>query len=299
MAKTLTIIILNYNTKDLLSDCLNSLRNVKSELDFDVIVCDNGSSDQSVEYIKRQYPEVQVVDNGANIGFAKGNNAARKYVKTPYVLFLNSDTKVHKGTLRGCYTYMEKNKVIGGLTCKLILPNGDLDKDARRSFITPWIAFVHLFLRLDRIFPKSKMFGQYWYGYISPDTVHEIDAIQGAFLYTKKKILDEVGWFDEDYFLDAEDIDLSWKIKKLGYKNIYYPKFTITHVKGATKGNNSKNYRSIPLSEKLKYRLSGVRSMEIFYKKRLWKHYPLVLNYVVLLGINVLKLARTIKVVVS
>jgi GT2 family glycosyltransferase len=186
---------------------------------------------------------------------------------------------------------------VGALTCKALLSDGALDKDTRRSFITPWIGLVHLFLRLDRLFPTSKLFAQYWYGYIDENKTHEIDAIQGAFFMVRKNVLDQVDWFDEDYFLDAEDIDLSWKIKNAGWKNIYYPEVSILHLKGATKGNNAKTKSRIPLSDKLKYRLSGVNSMEIFYRKRMWKTNPVIVNYLVVLGINVLKVVRTMKVV--
>jgi GT2 family glycosyltransferase len=298
----LSIIILNYNTKDLLSDCLESLAKVRKELPFEVIVSDNGSTDGSIEMVhtKSKNPSLQIkiVENGENLGFAKGNNRARVMVAGEHVLFLNSDTIVHSNTLQKCSLYLDEHSDVGALTCKALLSDGTLDKDTRRSFITPWIGLVHLFLRLDRVFPKSKLFGQYWYGYIDENTTHEIDAIQGAFFMTRKKILDQVGWFDEDYFLDAEDIDLSWKIKKAGWKNIYYPEVSILHLKGATKGKNKWTLKKIPLSEKLKYRLAGVNSMEIFYRKRMWKEYPVWMNYLVLSGIMMLKLMRLLKVIV-
>lgn len=293
----LSIIILNYNTRDLLGDCLESLKKVKGEVEFEVIVSDNGSTDESVKMVKQEFPDVKVVENGENLGFARGNNRAKVLVAGEYILFLNSDTIVHSNTLKKCVNYLNEHKDVGALTCKALLSNGTLDKDTRRSFITPWIGLVHLFLRLDRMFPKSKLFGQYWYGYLDENQIHEIDAIQGAFFMTRKKILDQVGWFDEDYFLDAEDIDLSWKIKKAGWKNIYYPEVSILHLKGATKGKNSMTKRNISLTEKLRYRLSGVNSMEIFYRKRMRNEYPLLINYIVLLGIKTLKALRFTKVV--
>jgi GT2 family glycosyltransferase len=297
----LSIVILNYNTRGLLRDCLDSLEKVKGEVRFEVIVCDNGSTDESLTFIKNskfQIPNIKFIENGENLGFARGNNAARNVALGEYILFLNSDTVVYKDTLRKTVLYLDEHKDVGALTCKALLSDGSFDKDTRRSFITPWIGFVHLFLRLDRIFPKSKLFSQYWYGYIDENKVHEVDAIQGAFFMTRKKILDEVGWFDEDYFLDAEDIDLSWKIKHAGGKNIYYPKVSILHLKGATKGKNRKLKSSVSLKEKLKYRLSGVNSMEIFYRKRMWNQYPFFINYLVLWGISVLKMVRATKVIV-
>ena len=292
----LSIIILNYNTRELLDGCLRSLEKVINEIYFEVVVIDNGSEDDSVEFVRKKYKWVKIFETGENLGFARGNNFAKDIVNSEYVLFLNTDTVVPAGTLSGSLGYLKKHK-LGALGCKLILPDGSLDKDARRSFITPWIGLVHLFLKLDRIFPRSKLFAKYWYGYIPDDKIHEVDALQGAFFLTTKNILDKVGWFEEDYFLDGEDIDLSWKIKNLGYKIVYYPEVSIVHIKGATKGKNRKSKKYISFNDKLKYRLSGVDSMEMFYRKRLWDRYSLILNYIVLIGIKALKFLRIIKLI--
>ena len=299
MKKVLSIVILSYNTCDLLRDCLFSLEKVRNEVDFEVIVSDNGSVDDSAEMVKKEFPWIEkVIRIGKNLGFAQGNNRAKMYVSGKYVLFLNSDTLVGKDALRETVDYLDKHNEVGAITCRLVLPSGELDKDARRSFITPWIGLTHIFLKLDRLFPKSRLFSRYWYGYISPSEIHEVDAIQGAFFLTRKRILDDLGWFDEDYFLDGEDIDLSWRIKQNGWIIMYYPKVSITHIKGAAKGKN-KNYKYISLKEKLKYKMSGVNSMEIFYRKRLWSHYPIVLNVLVLLGIRTLKLLRIARLILS
>lgn len=295
----LSIIILNYNTKDLLKDCLISLKKVKKEASFEVIVADNGSIDGSCEMLKKDFDWVKLVENNANLGFAAGNNKAKKYCKGKNILFLNTDTIVHKGTLKKCLEYLDKNKKVGALTCKLDMLDGEVDKDARRSFPTPWVSLTHLVLKLDRIFPKSKLFAKYWYGYIPENTTHEVDAIQGAFFLVRKKILDKVGWFDEDYFLDGEDVDLCWKIGKAGWKLIYYPEVSIIHLKGVTKGKNKEAKKKVPLAEKIKFRASGVTSMEIFYRKRLWSKYPLPLNLLVIAGIKCLRILRIIKMLLT
>ncbi|OGM08291.1 hypothetical protein A2W13_02470 [Candidatus Woesebacteria bacterium RBG_16_36_11] len=294
--KKLSIIILNYNTRDLLNECLLSLKKVVNEVDFEIIVSDNGSTDGSLEMLKQDFPDILVIENQSNLGFAAGNNRVKSYVKGEYVLFLNSDTLMHANTLRESIKYLEEHQDVGAMTCKMKLPGGELDKDARRSFITPWIGLVHLFLKLDRIFPESKYFARYWYGFISPDIEHEVDVLQGAFLLTRKKVLDSIDWFDEDYFIDGEDIDLCWRIKEKGWKIIYYPKVTIIHIKGASKGKIESSLKEkVPLKERLKYRMAGVDSMEIFYRKRLWKKYPLILNLIVLVGIKFMKALRFIK----
>jgi hypothetical protein len=293
----ISIIILNYNTEKLLKDCLASLKKVKKEVNFEVIVSDNGSTDGSLAMVRKEFQQVKIVENKANLGFAKGNNMARHVAKGKFILFLNTDTIVKKGTLAETAAYLEQNKDVGAITCKLVLADGSLDKDARRSFPTPWVSLTHLVLKLDKIFPKSKLFARYWYGYISSEKEHEVDVIQGAYFLVWKKILDSVGWFDEAYFLDGEDIDLCWKIKKKGWKIVYYPQVSILHLKGATKGKTKKTAAwKVPLKEKMKFRMSSVNSMEIFYRKRMWANYPLMINFLVILGIRFVKLIRLVKI---
>ena len=292
----LSIVIVSFNTAELLQKCLSSLNAVRDEVSFEVIVVDNASEDGSVDMVRKMFPNVKLILSKKNLGFAGGNNLVRKYVKGDNVLFLNSDTTVPRGTLKNSLEKLHSDKYIGALTCKIVLPNGEMDKDTRRSFITPWNGLVHLFLKLDRVFPKSKLFASYWYGYIPENATHEVDVIQGAFFLTYKKVLDETGWFDEDYFLDGEDIDLCWKIKESGRKIIYYPEAKIIHFKGASKGKATNvRKKDIPLKNRLKYRLAGVNSMEIFYRKRLWNKYPLILNYCVLMGIRVIKSIRLLR----
>jgi GT2 family glycosyltransferase len=295
---TLSIIILSFNTKDITRDCLSSLRKVRGEVSFEIIVSDNGSTDGSVEMIKKEFSEVAVIENGENLGFSKGNNRAKKMAKGKYILFLNTDTIVKKGTLSETIRYLETHPEVGALSCRLVLPDGSLDRDARRGFPTPWVSLTH-FSGLDRLFPNSKLFAKYWYGGVAEGAIQEVDVIQGAYFLSPKKVLDKVGWFDEDYYLDGEDIDLCWKIKKAGYKVIYYPKADIIHIKGSTKGKNVKTGKNIDFKSKIKFRMSGVTSMEIFYRKRLWNSYPLVLNLLVLIGIKLLRFFRLIKLLLT
>lgn len=294
----LTIVILSYNAKDLLRECLLSLSKLTREVYFEIIVTDNGSMDGLAEMVEKQFPSVQLIKNNQNLGFAAGNNKARSKSHGEYILFLNSDTIVPKNTLRESVNYLDEHKDVGAMTCKIKLPDGSLDKDVRRSFVTPWVGLTHLILRLDRLFPESKFLAPYWYGYIPEDMEHEVDALQGAYFLVRKKILDSLGWFDEDYFLDGEDIDLCWRIKSAGWRIVYYPKVSITHFKGASKGKvESLRKKEISLKEKLKFRMAGVDSMEIFYRKRLWARYPMVLNILVIVGIKLIKGSRIISTV--
>lgn len=288
----LSIVILSFNTKNLLRKCLESIKRHKGQVDLEVIVSDNGSADGSPEMVAKDFAWIKLIENKKNLGFAAGNNRARGLVKGEYVLILNPDTEIEKGTLAETVEYLEKHAEIGALTCRILLPSGELDPDARRSFPTPWVALTH-FSGLDRIFPTSRLFSKYWYGYKSPNKTQEVDTVQGAFTLVRKKILDDVDWYDEDYFLDGEDIDLCWKIREKGYKIVYYPKVSILHIKGASKGKE-RSFGRVTKEERLKFVNAGVDSMEIFYKKRLWGKYPLLLNFLVILGIRALKVLRLI-----
>lgn len=282
----LSVIILNYNTKELLENCLNSVKKYSDEVPMEVIVSDNSSTDGSPEMIKNKFPWVKYTE-GPNEGFSKGNNRARPLVKGEMVLFLNPDTVVHKNAFLKTVNYLKSHQGVGAVTCKLILPNGKMDKDVRRRFPTPKISFEHLVLGMDK---------NYWYEDIPENTTHEVEAIQGAFFLTWKKILDKVGWFDEKYFFDGEDIDLCFQIHKNGYKLVYYPEATVTHLKGVTKGKVSKWKHKVTPAQRKKIRLAGVASMERFFRKNLWDRYPLIFNYFVILGIKLFKIARYIRV---
>ena len=282
----LSVIILNYNTKELLEDCLNSVKDHMNEANLEVIVSDNSSTDGSPEMVRKKFPWVKFVE-GPNEGFSKGNNRAKPLVKGDMVLFLNPDTIVHDNVFAWTVRYLKEHPDVGAVTCKLVLPSGKIDKDIRRRFPTPWISFQHLVLGMNKA---------YWYEDIPEDATHTVDAIQGAFFLTWKKILDKVGWYDPEYFFDGEDVDLCYQIHKAGYKLVYYPDTYITHLKGVTKGKVAKWKYKVTPQQRKKLRLAGVASMERFFKKNLWNKYPVWFDYFVLLGINLFKVVRYIRV---
>lgn len=293
MKPQITVVIVTFNVKDLTYNCLTSLYKYNNNLQ--IIVSDNGSVDETVSMIKRDFPHVLLIDNKKNLGFAKANNKARKYCQGDYILILNPDTVVEKDTIKSCLGYIEKDENIGALTCKIDLWSGGLDKDSRRSFPTPWIALTH-FSFLDRLFPKSKLFSKYWYGYLSEDKIHEIDVPQGAFCLVRKNIMDKIDWYDEDYFLDGEDIDLAYKIKQLGKKIIYYPKVRIIHYKGASKGKKvSGQHTKVNVNTRKLAISSGTDSMKIFYKKHYINKYPKILTKLVFIAIDCIKNIRLMK----
>ena len=284
----LSVIILNYNTKELLEDCLNSVKAHMHEVPMEVIVSDNSSTDGSPEMVKKKFPWVKFIE-GPNEGFSKGNNRARPLVEGEMVLFLNPDTIVQDNVFARTTRYLKEHKDVGAVTCKLVLADGSLDRDIRRRFPTPRISFNRLILGKTR---------EYYYEDIPDTATHEVEAIQGAFFLSWKKLLDKVGWYDPEYFFDGEDVDLCYQIHKAGYKLIYYPDVYITHLKGVTKGKVKKWRFKVTDAQRKKLRLAGVASMERFFRKNLWKKYPIWFNYFVIFGINVFKIIRYIRVVV-
>jgi len=284
----LSIIIVNYNSFGVLKDCLSSLEKVSNEAAFEAILVENGSTDESGKKIRslrcKSY-ELKTIQNGKNVGFGAANNQARSLAQGKYILFLNPDTIVHKNTLRNTLQYIKAHEDVGAVTCKMVLPDGKLDRDARRSFPTPWVALTH-FLFLDRIFPSSKLFSRYWYGYKSAEKDQEVDVAQAAFAMLPRGVLDGVGWFDEDYFLDGEDIDLSYRLNLAGYKIIYLAGVSITHVKKVSKKHAGKKS-----TESIR---AGTMGMRLFYKKHLGKKYPFFVNLAIYSSISLLTYLRVI-----
>jgi len=312
----LSVIILSYNTKELLKNCLQSIS--KSELDnyeIEVIVVDNNSSDGSQKYLKKLsrsnssildiIPEesklisnLKVIFNDRNLGYAGGNNVGLKKAEGKYVLFLNSDTEVKPGAFKKTLNFMEKNPKVGALTPKTKLFCGGMDPDCHRGFPHPW-ASVTYFLGLEKLFPKSKIFGQYHQHYKNLNEVHEMDAGFGTFLLTRRKIMDELGGWDDNYFFYGEDLDLFYRIKQSGWKVIFYPEILVTHYKGASSGlrKESKKMGVVKADKKtrLKTARESVRAMEIFYKKFYADRYPRWVTSFILSAIKVKGFFRILK----
>lgn len=227
----LSIVILNYNTAGLTRRCLQTVFAANfGKYSIEVIVCDNGSTDESVAMIKKEFPEVILIENKKNLGFAAGNNPGITRAKGHYILLLNTDTEIPKNTFRVMLEFMDKKPEVGASTCKLILPNGSMDPACHRGFPTPWVAFTYL-VGLEKLFPKTKLFGEYHQGYKDLTTIHEVDCIVGAFFLVRREVVKQVGLMDEDYFMYGEDIDWAYKIRQAGWKIMYNPTVTILHKK--------------------------------------------------------------------
>jgi len=237
----LSVIIVNYNVEYFLEQCLHSVKNASANLDIEVFVVDNNSVDGSVEMVKQKFPEVQLICNKKNTGFSCANNQAMRIATGDYLLLLNPDTVVEEDTFIKVISFMDAHPDAGGLGVKMLDGKGNFLPESKRGLPTPMVAFYKIF-GLSRIFSKSKIFGRYHLGFLDKDKTHEVDILSGAFMLMRKSVLDKVGLLDEDFFMYGEDIDLSYRIVKGGYKNYYYPETRIIHYKGESTKKSSVNY---------------------------------------------------------
>jgi len=333
----LSIIIVSYNTKELLEQCLKSivasigqdksqgLNQGLSLTDIEVIIVDNNSTDGTQEYLgklktqnansktetqssksktlkvqnpnsktqinsKLQIPNIKIILNKENVGFAKANNQGIKKARGEYILFLNPDTVVYPNTLYKTINYLAEHKDVGLITCRVELADGSLQKECHRGFPTPWRAFCH-FSGLDKLFPNSKTFSGYFLGHLPKNTIHEIDACVGAFMMTKKEVGDKIGWWDEDFFWYGEDLDFCYRVKYSGLKVIFYPKTKITHYQGASSGIKKTKSKADKETKK-KVMKASVEAMRIFYQKHYQDKYPKIISFLVMKGIFLLEKFR-------
>lgn len=251
----ISVIIVNYNVKYFLEQCLYSVLKSLVGIDSEVIVVDNNSVDGSEGMVKSRFPNVTLIVNKENLGFAKANNLALSVAQGEYNLLLNPDTVIEESTFSKCIGFMDAHQEVGALGPKMINGKGHFLPESKRGIPTPEVAFYKIF-GLTRLFSKSKVFGKYYLGHTSHNDVQEVEVLTGAFMFIRRSALDKIGFFDEDYFMYGEDIDLSYRLIKAGYKNIYFPQTTIIHYKGESTKKGSLNYVLI-----------FYKAMQIFAKK--------------------------------
>lgn len=237
----LSIIIVNYNVKEFLEQCLLSVENAIKKVDAEVIVVDNNSVDNSCQMVRDRFPQFQLIENKINTGFAVANNQAINISKGKYALLLNPDTLVEEDTFSKVVNFMDEHPEAGGLGVKMIDGNAHFLPESKRALPTPKVAFYKIF-GLAALFPKSKKFGQYHLSFLDKDETHEVEILSGAFMLMRKSVLDQVGLLDETFFMYGEDIDLSYRIILGGYKNYYFADTTIIHYKGESTKKGSLNY---------------------------------------------------------
>lgn len=241
MQMNLSVIIVNYNVKLFLEQCLCSVQKAILGMEAEIIVVDNNSVDNSIEYLTPKFPAVNFIANKENTGFAKACNQGLEQAKGSYILFLNPDTIVPEDCFTKCISFFEANKEVGAIGIKMLDGSGNFLKESKRSFPSPSTSLYKLF-GLAKLFPRSKIFSKYHLGYLKEDENNEVDVLAGAFMMIKKEVLDKVGGFDETFFMYGEDVDLSYRIQKAGYKNYYFADSSIIHFKGESTRKGSMNY---------------------------------------------------------
>lgn len=269
----LSIVIVNYRTFELTRNTVNSILKYSYPFDYEIIVVDNASGDDSLALLKDYFKDtVKFIKSDKNNGFASGNNLALRQINSDYVLLLNSDTVVWEKTLENVHDYMENHHDVGACGCRVRLESGELDKACKRTFPNVKNSFFRLFH-----IPNRSSDDNYNLTDLPDDDVYEIDCLTGAFMFIRKQALDEVGLLDETFFMYGEDIDLCYRIKQAGWKIVYYGKSSITHLKGAS----SKKQKN-----KLIYEF--YHAMYIYYNKHHAGESSFIVNLVVYFGIAVL-----------
>ncbi|MGV3764942.1 MAG: glycosyltransferase family 2 protein [Chitinophagaceae bacterium] len=236
----ISIVIVNYNVPLFLEQCLHSVKYALEGTEGEVIVVDNASADNSMRYLPPRFPWVKFMQNEMNEGFGKANNRALAAAKGKYILFLNPDTLVTKETFDTCFRFLEEHPEAGAVGVRMLDGNGKFLRESKRSFPDPLTSFYKL-AGLSSLFPRSKRFARYHLGHLPADEPAEVDVLAGAFMMVKKTVLEKTGGFDPAFFMYGEDIDLSFRIQKAGYKNFYLP-VPIVHFKGESTRKGSLNY---------------------------------------------------------
>lgn len=237
----LSVIIVNYNVKYFLEQCLYSVQKACANLEAEIIVVDNNSTDGSREFLEPAFPWVRFIWNSNNEGFAKANNQAIALAAGAYILFLNPDTLVAEDCLEKSIQFLESKKNRGALGIKMIDGTGRFLKESKRAFPSPLTSLYKL-SGLSVLFPRSIVFAKYHQGHLSENENHDVDVLAGAFMLIPRNILSEVGNFDERFFMYGEDVDLSYRIQKAGYRNYYFSGSAIIHFKGESTKRGSMNY---------------------------------------------------------
>lgn len=293
----LSVIIVSYNTCDLLRKALESIKKAKrSGIGIEVVVVDNASNDQSSVMVEKEFPWVKLIINKENLGFAAANNLGIKCSSSQYALFLNPDTVVYPDTLVTMINFMDQNPQVGASTCRVELPDGRLDYSCHRGFPTPWNAFA-FFSGLARVFPKVKLFSGYPLTFLPLDRIHEIDSGCGAFLMVRREAGEEVGWWDEDYFWYGEDLDFCYRLKKRGWKIVFNPETKIIHHKGAASGlkKHSQKVTTATRQTKIRAAKASTQVMRVFFQKHYQEKYPKAVHWLVMRGIDLLEKIRVLK----
>jgi GT2 family glycosyltransferase len=254
----LSVIILNYNVRYFLEQCVLSVQDAILDLDAEIIVIDNNSIDDSCLMMQDRFPEVKLIQNKENFGFPKGNNIGVEHAKGKYVCILNPDTVVAEDTFTAILAFAERQINLGIIGCKLIDGTGSFLPESKRGIPTPWVAFTKIF-GLYKIFPKSGFFNQYYAQHLNENETGEVEILVGAFMLMQRDLYLDLKGFDEDCFMYADDIDLSYRALQMQKTNYYFHETTVLHYKGESTVKDEK------------YMKRFQQAMTFFYQKHFKK----------------------------
>ena len=257
----LSVVFLNYNTRDLTRQALSAVLAAAKGLEVEIFVVDNASADGSADMVAAEFPQVKLICNAANVGFAAGNNVALRQVAGEYALLINTDTIVRRDALHTMVEFLDAHPQAGACGCKILDPDGTLQLDSRRGFPTPLAAFCKM-SGLSRLFPKHPLIARYHMTYLDPEQTAEVEVLSGSCMMVRKAAMDQVGLLDESYFMYGEDIDWCYRFHQAGWKIYYVPTTAIIHFRG-------ESGRGTPL--KILYRKS--QAMSIFVNKHMARRY--------------------------
>jgi GT2 family glycosyltransferase len=274
----LSVVVASYNTRDLLRECLTTLRGATKGVTTEVIVVDNSSGDGTRTMVEQEFPEVRLLANPKNEGFARANNRALKDARGRFVLLLNPDTLVPPDTIDPLVEFLNANPKVGMVGCRVDRPDGRLDEACKRNFPTPWSALARL-LALDRLLGIGRGYRR---SEEDPAGRYEVDAVVGAFMLLRRETIEDVGGLDEDYFMFGEDLDWCYRVKQRDWQIYYVGDRSIVHHKGAST-------RQEP--QKMNYHFH--RAMFLFHRKHLVDRYPFFVNWLVYVGITLRYAARS------
>jgi GT2 family glycosyltransferase len=270
----LSIVIINFNTRALTEQTIRSVFDSTKRISFEIILVDN-STKQEEKMLPQEDERIILLSDVENKGFGNGCNLGAQQAHGDYVLFLNSDTIVHEEALDRCVEYMRDHPDVGGLGIHTLLKDGTLDHGCKRGFPTP-MASLYYFTGMDRRHPESKKYGAYRQTFLDENETNDTDCVSGAFLMMPKKVLEQLGGFDERFFMYGEDVDLCYRVKEAGYRIVYFAEASMTHLKGSS-GLHTKSKTVI---------YHFYHAMTLFYDKHYKKKYPFFVTWIVHLGIR-------------
>jgi len=272
----LSIIILNHNTKDLTLNCIKSIR---TSISHEIIVVDNGSADDSVSAFTKLH-HIHLVTSDQNIGFAAGNNLGLKKAQGEYLLLLNSDTEIADDALDKCINYLNRHPQVGILTPQLVLADGAIDLACHRGLPTPLNSFTY-FSKLSQLFPNSPALAGYHQTWKDFSKTHPVDAVSGASMFIRRKVIDHIGYLDERFFMYAEDLDFCARAKAQGWQIIYFPQAKVLHLKGSS-GTKHPHPQTRSRTKDHFY-----HTMKQYFSKH-YTHYPKPIIYFIHRGIDLI-----------